>query len=82
MSQHWFSATLSQAVSVHVAVQRAKGAAVTLYDGSLGTGSHTLAWDGTDGAGTPLPQGTYTLLLVITDALGKLEVPLQVEIAP
>ncbi|HEV2592832.1 MAG TPA: FlgD immunoglobulin-like domain containing protein [Gaiellaceae bacterium] len=75
------SFTLSQAVAVHVAVQPAKGAPVTLFDGPLGTGSHTLAWDGTDGAGNPLPPGAYTLVLVITDAGGKVEVPLQVEIA-
>jgi flagellar hook assembly protein FlgD len=75
------SFTLSQAVAVHVEVQADSIALATLYDGTLGAGAHTLAWDGTDGAGNPLPSGTYTLLLAITDALGQVEVPLQIEVA-
>jgi hypothetical protein len=74
------SFALNQAVAVHIEVQ-AKGIALaTLYDGTLGTGAHTVAWDGTDGAGNPLPSGTYTLVIVVTDALGKVELPLQVQV--
>jgi len=76
------SFTLSQPAAVQVQVQSDHGgAAVPLFDGTLGSGSHTLAWDGTDGAGLALPSGTYTLLVVVTDALGKLEIPLQLQIA-
>ncbi len=75
------SFTLNQVVSVHVEVQQKGVAVATLFDGTLGTGSHTLTWDGTDGAGNPLPAGTYTLLLVVTDALGKVELPVQIQVA-
>ena len=73
--------TLSQAVAVHIEVQSKGKALVTVFDGSLGAGAHTLAWDGTDGAGNALPAGAYTLVLVVTDALGKVEVPLQIQVA-
>lgn len=75
------SFTLSQAVAVHVEVQQSGTVVAPLFDGPLGTGSHTLAWDGTDGAGNPLPPGAYTLVLVVTDALGKVEVALPVQVA-
>jgi flagellar hook assembly protein FlgD len=52
-----------------------------LFDGTLAAGAHTLDWDGTDGVGNPLPAGTYTLVLAVTDALGEVDVPLQVEVA-
>jgi flagellar hook assembly protein FlgD len=71
---------VGQAVAVHVEVQRQGVTVATLYDGTLGTGSHTLVWDGTDGSGSPVPAGTYTLVLEITDALGKVEVPVQIQV--
>jgi flagellar hook assembly protein FlgD len=58
-------------VSVHVEVQRNGIVLQTLYDGTLGTGLHTLDWDGTDSAGNPLPAGQYTIVLTVTDALGS-----------
>lgn len=75
------SFTLSQAVAVHIDVQQEGVVVATLFDGSLGTGAHTLAWDGTDGAGDPLPAGSYTLALVVTDALGQFELALPIEVA-
>jgi flagellar hook assembly protein FlgD len=74
------SFTLSQAVAVRVEVQQRGVAVATLYDGTLGTGSHTLVWDGTDGSGGLLPAGTYTLVLVLTDALGEVELPVQIQV--
>ncbi|MFT5516773.1 MAG: hypothetical protein ACI80V_002911 [Rhodothermales bacterium] len=39
--------------------------------GGLSTGRHTVSWNGTDDAGTPLASGVYHV--VITDAAGSLE---------
>jgi len=75
------SFTLSQAVAVHVEVQRKGVAVATLFDGSLGTGAHTISWDGTDGSGTVLPSGAYTLVLTVTDALGPVELTVPVQLA-
>jgi flagellar hook assembly protein FlgD len=75
------SFTLAQAASVHVEVQQQGTLVTTLFDGTLAPGGHTLSWDGTGAAGNPLPAGTYTLLLVITGATGKLELPVQIQVA-
>jgi flagellar hook assembly protein FlgD len=75
------SFVLAQPVSVHVEVQRKGIVLQTLYDGTLGTGSHTLDWDGTDSAGIPLPAGQYTIVLTVTDALGPVPVALPVTLA-
>jgi flagellar hook assembly protein FlgD len=75
------SFVLAQPVSVHVEVQRKGIVLQTLYDGTLGTGSHTLDWDGTDSAGNPLPAGQYTIVLTVTDALGPVPVALPVTLA-
>jgi flagellar hook assembly protein FlgD len=75
------SFTLAAAVPVQVEVQAAGTTVATLFDGTLGAGPHTLAWDGTDGAGNVLPDGTYTLVVVVTDGLGQVDVPVQVQIA-
>jgi flagellar hook assembly protein FlgD len=69
------SFTLSQVVAVHVEVQRQGTVLATLWDGTLAAGPHTLDWDGTDAAGNPLPAGTYTLVLTVTDALGPVSIP-------
>jgi flagellar hook assembly protein FlgD len=75
------SFALAQPVSVHIEVQRKGIVLQTLYDGTLGTGSHTLDWDGTDSAGNPLPAGQYTIVLTVTDALGPVPVALPVTLA-
>lgn len=47
----------------------------TLLDTQLPAGQHSLAWDGTDGAGTQLPDGAYTAVVTVTDALGRISIP-------
>jgi hypothetical protein len=37
----------------------------TVFRGRLGTGDHTLAWDGSDAAGRPLPAGVYLYRLQV-----------------
>jgi flagellar hook assembly protein FlgD len=74
------SFTLSQAVAVHIDVQQRGLVVATLFDGQLGTGAHSLAWDGTDGAGNVLPAGDYTVVVTFTDALGAVAVPVTLRI--
>jgi glucose/arabinose dehydrogenase len=51
---------LTEATRVEIAVYDLLGRRVrTLLDRSLPPGPHTAAWDGTDTAGTPLPDGVY-----------------------
>jgi flagellar hook assembly protein FlgD len=75
------SFTLTQAVAVHVEVQRHGIVVATLWDGTLGTGGHTLDWDGTDAAGNPLPAGNYSLVITVTDALGPVSVGVPLTLA-
>ncbi|HEY2327870.1 MAG TPA: FlgD immunoglobulin-like domain containing protein, partial [Gaiellaceae bacterium] len=78
------SFTLSQAVPVQITVQQGATVVATLFSDTLGAGQHTMAWDGTDGLGTLLPPGSYTLVVTFTDALGAVEepVPVVLEAAP
>jgi len=39
--------------------------------GPLSAGRHTFAWDGSDGAGTLLSQGTYQVVVLAAGAAGK-----------
>jgi hypothetical protein len=38
---------------------------------SVSAGSHSLTWDGLDGSGSPVPDGSYTLAMNYTDAAGN-----------
>jgi flagellar hook assembly protein FlgD len=75
------SFTLSQAVAVHIEVQRQRTVVATLWDGTLGAGAHTLDWDGTDASGNPLPAGSYTIVITVTDALGPVTVAVPLTLA-
>jgi len=75
------SFTLTQPVAVHVEVQRQGTVLATLWDGTLGAGTHTLDWDGTDASGNPLPAGTYTLVVTVTDALGPVSIVIPLTLA-
>ncbi len=41
---------------------------VRIIDGKTVAGTHDFVWDGTDKAGQPLPEGTYTLTVSARDA--------------
>jgi hypothetical protein len=57
--------TLGASAPASVAVYDALGRRVALLEeGVLPAGRHTLAWDGTDGAGRPLPSGLYVVQAV------------------
>lgn len=57
--------------NVTVTIRNEAGEVVrVLSPGARGEGAHTLAWDGTDGNGEPLPHGTYRFEVNATDASG------------
>ena len=60
-------------VDLSATVQNQSGQAVrTLASGlAVAAGDHTLNWDGLDGSGSPVPDGTYTLEMAYTDAAGN-----------
>lgn len=64
--------------NVIATVKDANGNVVrTMKLGDLGSGNHTLAWDGKDGQGTKVPDGNYTV--GITASLGGTTTNIAVE---
>ena len=62
---------LATAANVTLTVKAANGQNVGLIPvGQLGAGDHTLAWDGKDANGVPLPDGTYSVTVSATTASG------------
>jgi hypothetical protein len=56
--------TLARAARVVLRVYDVRGALVTtLFEGQLGEGAHTMAWDGRDAAGRPVSSGIYVYAL-------------------
>jgi hypothetical protein len=54
------SFSLEREATIHVRLFDVRGRLVcTAFDGALAAGDHTVAWDGQDDAGRPLPSGTY-----------------------
>jgi flagellar hook assembly protein FlgD len=71
-----FSFTLATDAAVRIDVERADGTvAATPFEGTLVAGAHTVSWDGTAG-GALLPDGRYTAILTVTDALGEVQIPM------
>ena len=60
-------------VQLTATIQNQSGQAVrTLASGlAVAAGDHTLNWDGLDGSGSPVPDGSYTLQMAYTDAAGN-----------
>src|SRR5262249_42054238 len=59
-------------VTLSAAVESSSGSVVrTLADKlAVPAGAHTLTWDGRDGSGSPVADGTYPVVLTYTDAAG------------
>jgi flagellar hook assembly protein FlgD len=78
-----FSFALALDVPLRFEIQQAGVVAASLFEGRLGVGPHTLAWDGTAN-GARLPDGRYTLVVTVTDALGdvQLQLPLIIDTVP
>ncbi len=77
------SFVLSQDVPVRLDVEQAGVVVATPFSDWLPAGGQTLTWDGTN-AGTPLPDGRYTLRLTWADQLGSvsLSLPLRIDTTP
>lgn len=54
-----------------IVVEDATGKVVYSAPGELTPGKHTFTWDGTDNAGNPLPEGSYTLNISAADIDGE-----------
>jgi hypothetical protein len=75
-----FSFNLAAQVPVQLDILQPGGTIVaTPFQGVLTAGAHTLAWDGTAN-GAVLPDGRYTALFTVTDALGPVQLPFAVTI--
>jgi len=58
--------------NVSILVKDAQGTLVaTINQGNLSGGSHNLQWNGKDGNGNALPDGTYTATISAKDASGQ-----------
>jgi flagellar hook assembly protein FlgD len=70
---------LAQSVPLRVQVMQAGIVRTTLFEGTLGPGPQSIAWDGS-AAGATLPDGAYTLAFTVSDALGDVTLSLPVTI--
>ncbi|MGZ8694179.1 MAG: FlgD immunoglobulin-like domain containing protein [Gaiellaceae bacterium] len=65
-----YSFALTASADVTVTVARAGATPVVLSTGSLPAGSQTLQWIGTDSAGVPVADGSYTLGVQAVNTVG------------
>ena len=71
-----FSFALVGTTPVRLDIEQAGGLVVaTPLQGELAAGGHTVGWDGSS-AGALLPDGRYTAVVTVTDALGDVQYPL------
>jgi flagellar hook assembly protein FlgD len=80
-----FSFGLAATVPLRVDIRGESGLVATLFDGQAGPGPQSVSWDGTDASGARVPDGAYTAVVSVTDALGQVSstVPVQVDtVAP
>src|SRR5581483_9664035 len=80
-----FSFSLAAAVPVRLEVQRDGAVVATLLPAAArGPGPQVADWNGKDANGAPLPDGSYTVVATVTDALGDVPVsiPLAVDSTP
>jgi flagellar hook assembly protein FlgD len=65
-----YSFAMTAAADVTVSVSRAGSAPLVLSTASLQPGSQTLQWTGVGAAGTPVPDGAYTLAVQAVNPVG------------
>jgi flagellar hook assembly protein FlgD len=71
-----FSFALAGTTLVRLDVEQEGGLVVaTPLQGELPAGAHAVGWDGTS-LGAPLPDGRYTAVVTVADALGDVQYPL------
>ncbi len=67
---------LDQPADVMIAITDADGNTIkTLFEGQQDSGSHTIAWDGTDNAGNAVEDGSYKYSVMANAGYGYSEVP-------
>jgi hypothetical protein len=72
---------LARQASVRVDVRRGAQLEAALFAGSLGAGRQTLGWDGTAAGGEQrLPDGSYSIVLTTTTAIGATAHPLALRV--
>jgi len=74
-----FSFVLSQGVPVRLDIEQAGVVVTSPFQGELAAGNHSLQWDGTAN-GAVLPDGEYTAVFTVTDALGNVQIAVPVTI--
>ena len=74
-----FSFDLALGVPLRLDIEQGGVTVASPFQGALGAGTHTLAWDGTAN-GVPLPDGRYSAVITVTDGLGDVRIPLPVTI--
>jgi hypothetical protein len=75
-----FSFTLAQPLLVRLEIRSGATVVATPFTGPLAAGPHVLDWDGTIAPGAKLPDGAYSAVVVVTDALGDVPHPLPVTV--
>ena len=74
-----FGFTLAQSLPVQLVIQRFGTIVGTVFAGQLGPGPQTIVWDGATG-GIRVPDGTYDVVVLVTDALGPISFTLPVTV--
>jgi N-acetylmuramoyl-L-alanine amidase len=70
---------LAQNVPVRLDIEQNAAVVATPFQGQLGIGPHTLDWDGTWN-GVPVADGSYTVVVTVTDQLGDIQLSLPITI--
>lgn len=67
---------LAQPADIMISVTDADGKSIkTLYEGQQNSGSHIIAWDGTDNKGNAVEDGSYKYTVMANTGYGYSEVP-------
>jgi len=67
---NWTYNLTKPAAATQLDISDSNGKTVFSTAGAIGTGNHSLAWDGKDSHGNPLADGSYKLTVTATDLAG------------
>jgi hypothetical protein len=74
-----FSFMLAQNVPVRLDIEQNAAVVATPFQGQLGIGPQSIAWDGTSN-GAPLRDGAYVAVVTVTDQLGDIQLTVPITI--
>ncbi|MCP4673015.1 MAG: flagellar hook capping protein [Desulfobacula sp.] len=67
---------LSKPADIMITIKDAQGSTIkTLYEGQQSSGSHIIAWDGTDNDGNAVEDGSYKYTVLANTGYGYSEIP-------